>query len=185
MKMNKLKTAVFGGGCFWCVEAVFKRLRGVDEVVSGYAGGSVRNPTYEQVSGGETGHVEVIRVSYDPAAVKYETLLDVFFASHDPTTLDRQGNDVGPQYRSAIFYADDGQKTAAEDYVKKLEADGTFSDPIVTEIKQLDDFYPAEDYHQDFYDSNRNYPYCSAVIDPKVAKLRQKFAPYLKPEEQP
>jgi peptide-methionine (S)-S-oxide reductase len=182
MDMDKLQTAVFGGGCFWCVEAVFKRLRGVEEVTSGYAGGSMDNPSYEQVSAGNTGHAEVIKVSFDPAVIKYENLLDVFFASHDPTTLDRQGNDTGPQYRSAVFYANNDQKTAAENYVKKLEDDAIFNDPIVTEIKPLGKFFPAEDYHQDFYDNNKNYPYCTFVIDPKIAKLRQKFAALLKPE---
>lgn len=183
MKNENLNIAVFGGGCFWCVEAVFKRLRGVEEVVSGYAGGEMDNPTYEQVSAGTTGHAEVIKVTYNPDEIKYENLLDVFFASHDPTTLDRQGNDVGPQYRSAIYFTTTDQKQAAEDYIKKLEEDGTFNDPIVTEIKPLGKFFAAEDYHQDFYENNRNYPYCTFVIDPKVAKLRQKFASLLKPEE--
>jgi peptide-methionine (S)-S-oxide reductase len=182
MNMDKLQTAVFGGGCFWCVEAVFKRLRGVEAVISGYAGGGMDNPSYEQVSGGNTGHTEVIKMSFDPTIIKYENLLDVFFASHDPTTLDRQGNDVGPQYRSAIFYANDDQKTVAENYVKKLGHDGTFDDPIVTEIKPLGKFFVAEGYHQNFYDNNKNYPYCTFVIDPKITKLRQKFAALLKPE---
>jgi peptide-methionine (S)-S-oxide reductase len=172
----KIQTAVFGGGCFWCVEAVFKRLRGVTGVVSGYAGGNVDNPSYEQVSSGTTGHAEVIQVSYDPEILKYESLLDVFFSSHDPTTLNRQGNDVGPQYRSAIFYTDDTQKIEAEKYIKALEAGQTFKDPIVTEIKPLIKFFPAEKYHQNFYDNNQSYPYCSVVINPKITKLRQKFA---------
>lgn len=181
--MDKLQTAVFGGGCFWCVEAVFKRLRGVEEVVSGYAGGTMDNPSYEQVSAGTTGHVEVIKVSFNPGVIKYQSLLDVFFASHDPTTLDRQGNDVGPQYRSAIYYSNNEQKSDAENYIKKLAQDGTFKDPIVTEIRPLGKFFAAEDYHQDFYEKNRNYPYCTFIIDPKVTKLREKFAALLKPEE--
>lgn len=181
--MTNLKTAIFGGGCFWCVEAVFKRLKGVEGVVSGYAGGQIDNPTYEQVSSGSTGHVEVIKISYNPDVIKYENLLDVFFSSHDPTTLDRQGNDVGPQYRSTVFYEDEEQKKAAEEYIRKLDAEKTFSSPIVTGIKPVSKFFAAEDYHQGFYDNNRSYPYCTFIIDPKVAKLRAKFAPLLKPEE--
>jgi peptide-methionine (S)-S-oxide reductase len=181
--MTNLKTAVFGGGCFWCVEAVFKRLKGVEEVVSGYAGGDMEKPSYEDVSSGKTGHAEVIKFSFDPEVIKYESLLDVFFASHDPTTLNRQGNDTGTQYRSAIYYSDVDQKAMAEKYIHELDAEGTFGAPIVTEIKELGKFYPAEDYHQNFYDNNRQYPYCTFVIDPKITKLRQKFAHLLKPEE--
>jgi peptide-methionine (S)-S-oxide reductase len=175
-----LKTAVFGGGCFWCTEAVFDRLKGVESVESGYAGGSMDNPTYEQVSSGSTGHAEVIKIQYDPDLIKFEDLLNVFFATHDPTTLNQQGNDVGTQYRSAIFYSDAEQKEIAEKYIADLDNSGTFSHPIVTEVKPLENFYPAEKYHQQFYDNNKEYPYCTFVIDPKVAKLREKFAYLLK-----
>lgn len=175
-----LKTAVFGGGCFWCTEAVFERLKGVESVESGYAGGNMDTPTYEQVSSGNTGHAEVIKVEFDPEMIKFEDLLNVFFSSHDPTTLDRQGNDVGTQYRSAIYYSDDEQKTQAEKYISELDNSGTFDQPIVTELKKLEKFFPAEKYHQKFYDNNRQYPYCTFVIDPKITKLRQKFAHLLK-----
>jgi peptide-methionine (S)-S-oxide reductase len=174
--MNNLKTAVLGGGCFWCTEAVFKRLKGVENVTSGYAGGEMDQATYEEVSSGKTGHAEVIKVEFDPTQIKYTDLLDVFFASHDPTTMNKQGNDVGTQYRSIIFYADNEQRDQAEKYIERLTADGTFSDPIVTEVKALGKFFSAEGYHQNFYDNNKTYPYCTFVIDPKVAKLRQKFA---------
>jgi peptide-methionine (S)-S-oxide reductase len=178
--MSQAKTAVFGGGCFWCTEAIFKRLRGVASVTSGYAGGDAQEPTYEQVSGGNTGHAEVIRVEYDPSVIAYLDLLKVFFASHDPTTLNKQGNDVGTQYRSALFYADDDQRSQAQAYIADLRSSKTFSRPIVTELKPLGQFYPAEKYHQDFYDNNQSYPYCTFVIDPKVAKLRKEFAHLLK-----
>lgn len=175
-----LSTAVFGGGCFWCTEAVFERLKGVDTVTSGYAGGHTENPTYEQVSSGTSGHAEVIKVEFDPAVINYEDLLNVFFSSHDPTTLNRQGNDIGTQYRSAIFTTDEEQKIQAEKYVEDLEQSGTFSHPLTTEIKPLEKFFPAESYHQQFYDNNQGYPYCQIVIDPKISKLRQKFAHLLK-----
>ncbi len=177
-----METAVFGGGCFWCTEAVYQRLRGVERVESGYAGGLTDRPTYEDVSGGETGHAEVIRISFDPAQVSYETLLDVFFSFHDPTTLNRQGHDVGPQYRSAIYYTSPAQADQAAAYIRKLAADGVFSQAIVTEVRPLEKFFSAEDYHQNFYNNNRNYPYCTAVIDPKIAKLRQKFSRLLRDE---
>ena len=180
--MDKLKTAVFGGGCFWCTEAIFVRLRGVESVESGYAGGHVDNPTYEQVSNGDTGHAEAIEIKFDPSVVKYTDLLNVFFATHDPTTLNRQGNDVGEQYRSAIFYTSPYQKKEAEEFIKKLEDDGTFDDPIVTEITALNKFWPAESYHRRYYDQNQNKPYCQFIISPKIAKLRAKFAPLLKKE---
>jgi len=175
-----LKQAIFASGCFWCTEAVFKRLRGVKSVTSGYAGGSVDNPSYEQVSGGNTGHAEAVRVEYDPDEVSYETLLDVFFGTHDPTTLNRQGADVGPQYRSAIFFFDDEQKALAEGYMEKLKNEEVFDKPIVTTLEKSAGFYEAEDYHKDYYEKNPAQAYCQAVISPKIAKLRAKYAKLLK-----
>ena len=190
---GKLETAVFGGGCFWCTEAIFTRLRGVETVESGYAGGHTDNPSYEQVSMGNTGHAEAIKIEFDPSVIKYRDLLNVFFATHDPTTLNRQGNDVGEQYRSAIFYTSPDQKKDAEEFIKKLETEETFDDPIVTEVTALNPapfgarkgagFWPAESYHQRYYEQNQNKPYCQVVINPKIAKLRQKFAPLLKKNE--
>ncbi|OGE80274.1 MAG: peptide-methionine (S)-S-oxide reductase [Candidatus Doudnabacteria bacterium RIFCSPHIGHO2_01_FULL_45_18] len=179
--MSKPELAIFGGGCFWCTEAIFSRLRGVESVESGYTGGSLAKPTYEQVSMGNTGHVESIKIEFDPSAVKYSDLLNVFFATHDPTTLNRQGNDVGEQYRSAIFYTTPQQKKTAEEFIQKLADEETFDDPIVTAVSPLDKFWPAESYHQRYYEQNANKPYCQVVINPKLAKLRQKFAPLLKP----
>lgn len=164
--------ATFGGGCFWCTEAVFELLPGVKKVVSGYAGGSLPNPTYQQICTGETGHAEVIQVEYDPAAVSYEKLVEVFFESHDPTTLNRQGADEGTQYRSVIFYHNEAQHQAA---IKgKAAAQALFDDPIVTEISPLPKFYPAEGYHQDYFRNNPNQGYCAFVIRPKVSKLQKK-----------
>lgn len=180
--MSQARTAVFGGGCFWCTEAIFQRLKGVEDVVSGYSGGEIDNPSYEQVSGGNTGHAEVIKIEYDPSLISFQDLLNVFFATHDPTTVNRQGNDVGTQYRSAIFFAEPEQKAEAESFIKKLEEEKVYDDPIVTQISPLGKFYPAEDYHQKFYNNNSQYPYCTFVIDPKVAKLREKFKHLLKPE---
>jgi peptide-methionine (S)-S-oxide reductase len=177
---DHLKIAVFGGGCFWCTEAVFKRLRGVESVTPGYAGGDMDTATYEEVSSGQTGHAEVIKVEYDPAIIKFTDLLNVFFASHDPTTMNKQGNDVGTQYRSAIFFSDNVQRDEAQMYIDQLNSEGTFASPIVTELRPLGKFYSAEGYHQNFYDNNRSYPYCTFVIDPKITKLRQKFAHLLK-----
>jgi peptide-methionine (S)-S-oxide reductase len=174
------EVAVFGGGCFWCTEAVFKNLKGVSSVLPGYAGGTVPNPTYEQVSMGRTGHAEVIKVEFNPEEVPYETLLDIFFAFHDPTTLNRQGNDVGTQYRSVIFYSTPEQKQKAEEYIKKLNADAVFKDPIVTTVEPLTEVYIAEDYHKNYYELNKDQPYCKFVIDPKIKKLREKFSQYLK-----
>ena len=179
---NQLSVAVFGGGCFWCTEAIFTRLKGVESVESGYAGGHTANPTYEEVSAGHTGHAEAIKVQFDPTAVKYTDLLNVFFALHDPTTLNRQGADVGEQYRSAIFFADNGQRDAANEFIKQLETDEVYENPIVTEVKPLDRFWQAESYHQRYYEQNQNKPYCQIVINPKIAKLRAKFAPLLKTE---
>ena len=173
--MADSQTITLGGGCFWCVEAVLKPLRGVTRVVSGYANGTVPYPTYQQVCTGQTGHNEVVQVTFDPDQIALHDLLGVFFATHDPTTLNRQGADRGTQYRSGVYYADDEQREAAEAVVRELEEDGVFDDPIVTEIVPLEAFYPAEDYHQDYFANNPNQPYCAAVIAPKVAKLRRHY----------
>jgi peptide-methionine (S)-S-oxide reductase len=174
------QTATLAGGCFWCLEAVFEQLRGVKKVMSGYSGGHVVSARYEAVSTGTTGHAEVTEVTFDPAEISFRDLLHVFFAIHDPTTLDRQGGDVGTQYRSAIFYRDDEQRRTAEEVVRELEAEHTFDDPIVTKIEPLKAFYPAEEYHREYYRRNPNQPYCRAVIAPKVAKLRSKYLEKLK-----
>ena len=167
------QSVVVGGGCFWCVEAVIQRVPGVKKIVSGYSGGAVKNPTYEQVCTGTTGHAEVVRVDFDPAVVKLDTVLDVFFASHDPTTLNQQGADRGTQYRSVIFYANDAQKKAADEAVVRARRE--WSDPIVTEISPLKEFYSAEAYHQNYFNLNKDKnPYCSVVIGPKIAKLVKK-----------
>lgn len=176
------RTATLGGGCFWCLEAVFDRLQGVERVTSGYAGGHVANPTYRQVCGGGTGHAEVVRVEYDPASIDFRTLLRVFFATHDPTTPDRQGADVGSQYRSIILYESEEQRETAEAVIRELTEEGVFGAPIVTEIDELETFYPAEPEHRDYYLRNPGQGYCRAVIDPKVAKLRASFADRLKPD---
>lgn len=180
MKGSNNQVAVFGGGCFWCTEAVFERLKGVASVKSGYAGGQIQNPSYEQVSKGKSGHAEVIQIEYDPKEVGFERLLDVFFSMHNPTTRNRQGTDFGPHYRSVIFFTTPEQKIAAEAYIKKLTEDKVFKKPIVTEVKPLDKFYEAEAYHQQYYRSNPDKLYCQLVIDPKIAKLRKKFAHLLK-----
>jgi peptide-methionine (S)-S-oxide reductase len=179
---TKFETAVFGGGCFWCTEAIFTRLRGVESVESGYAGGTTENPTYEQVCRGNTGHVEAIKIEFDPSVVSYKDLLNVFFATHNPTTLNQQGNDIGTAYRSAVFYTSEDQRDQVKRFIEQLDNDGTFEDPIVTEVSPLTKFYPAESYHQRYYEQNESKPYCSFVISPKIAKLRAKFAPLLKPE---
>ena len=175
-----MESATLAGGCFWCLEAVFLRLRGVSRVESGYAGGHVENPGYRAVCTGSTGHAEVVQVDYDPAQLSFGELLEVFFAIHDPTTLNRQGADVGTQYRSAIFYHDLTQKQVAERTIAELNAQQIWDNPIVTEIVPLTKFYPAEDYHREYYDRNPEQGYCQVVISPKVAKLRQKFASKLK-----
>jgi peptide-methionine (S)-S-oxide reductase len=175
-----MATATLAGGCFWCLEAVFLRLRGVERVESGYAGGHVENPGYRAVCTGTTGHAEVVQIDYDPQQITYRELLEVFFAIHDPTTLNRQGADVGTQYRSAIFYHDDAQKQEAERTIAELGAQEIWDNPIVTEVVPLTKFYPAEDYHREYYDRNPEQGYCQVVISPKVAKLRQKFAEKLK-----
>ena len=165
-----------GGGCFWCLEAVYEELRGVSEVVSGYAGGRMRNPTYGQVTSGTTGHAEVVEITFDPAVLPLDALLDVYFAIHDPTTKDRQGNDVGPQYRSIAFYRDERQKAAIESAIARTAASGEYRGTIVTEVVPFEVFYPAEDYHQQYYALHGSEPYCSLVIAPKVAKFRKRFA---------
>lgn len=172
--------ATFGAGCFWCVEAVFVELRGVQKVESGYAGGAMANPTYEAVCTGRTGHAEVIQIAFDPQEISFRDLLEVFFATHDPTTLNRQGADVGTQYRSAIFYHNDEQKRIAEEMIATLNNEKAFPSPIVTQVVPLENYYAAEAYHQNYYADNPAQPYCNAVIPPKLAKLRQKFAARLK-----
>jgi peptide-methionine (S)-S-oxide reductase len=172
--------ATFGGGCFWCLEAVFEQVRGVQSVVSGYAGGHVENPSYEEVCGKKTGHAEVVQITFDPAAVGYRDLLGVFFATHDPTTPNRQGADVGPQYRSVIYTHDDEQRRAADAVIAELAAEQVFPNPIVTEVAPLTRFYPAEGYHQGFYRANPMQGYCMAVVSPKVAKFRKQFQQLLK-----
>jgi peptide-methionine (S)-S-oxide reductase len=168
--------ATLAGGCFWCLEAVYDRLRGVESVESGYMGGQRPDPTYEAVCNGDTGHAEVVRVTFDPKVLSYRDLLEVFFVIHDPTTLNRQGNDVGSQYRSAIFYHTPEQKAEAEKIIRELTADKAFADPIVTEVVSAGQFYTAERYHQDYFQNNPNQPYCHYVVAPKVAKFREKFA---------
>jgi peptide-methionine (S)-S-oxide reductase len=177
----ELKLATFGGGCFWCTEAIFKRLNGVEKVVSGYSGGSVENPTYEQVCTGATGHAESIQITYDPTKVSYVDLLEVFWKTHDPTTKNRQGNDFGPQYRSVIFYHDAEQKELAESYRIRLEAEHIWDRPIVTEIEPFARFWPAEPYHQNYYDNNSSKGYCTFVITPKIEKFKKIFKERLKP----
>ena len=171
-----MEKATLGGGCFWCLEAVYDGVDGVDGVVSGYAGGDTPNPSYRQVCSGTTSHAEVVQVSFDPDVVSYRDLVEIFFTIHNPTTKNRQGADVGPQYRSIILYHDQQQKDTAEQIIDELEADGVFSDPIVTEVEPLDTFYEAEEKHQDYYRRNPGLPYCQAVIEPKLSKLRKKHA---------
>lgn len=179
--MNEnLQKATLAGGCFWCTEAVFQRLRGVNKIVSGYAGGTVPNPSYEQVCSGKTGHAEAIQITFDPSVTAYEKLLEVFWRLHDPTTLNRQGNDIGTQYRSTIFYHDENQKKIAEDLKRKLEEEKVFSDRMVTEIVPFTKFYKAEEYHQNYYEKNSYAPYCQIVIDPKIQKLYKNFKEDLK-----
>jgi peptide-methionine (S)-S-oxide reductase len=180
MSDGKNDIAVFGGGCFWCTEAVFDELRGVQSVISGYAGGTMKNPTYEQVCSGQTGHAEVIKIEFDPTQISFRDLMTVFFATHDPTTLNRQGNDAGTQYRSAILYADDEQKRQAATFIKELEGAKTFTNPVVTTLEPLGDFYPAEDDHQKFFANNPYQSYCQYTIPPKLNKLHKQFSQLLK-----
>jgi peptide-methionine (S)-S-oxide reductase len=175
MDMENEQIAVFGGGCFWCIEAVFNRLRGVKSAVSGYMGGHVDKPTYRQVCGGDTGHVEVVQVTFDPREIRFKDLLEVFFSVHDPTTLNRQGNDAGEQYRSVIFYMSDEQEREAEETIAELNEAKAFSEPVVTAVEPASTFYPAEGYHQEYFDNNRYQPYCQFVIAPKLAKFEKKF----------
>lgn len=177
-----IEKATLAGGCFWCTEAVFNRLKGVISVVPGYSGGTVVQPTYEQVCGGRTGHAEAIQITFDPSIISFQTILDVFFATHNPTTLNRQGNDVGTQYRSAIFYTTDEQKRIAEASKEQQEREGKHSDPLVTEIVPFTNFYEADDYHKNYYDNNKSAPYCTMVIDPKIQKLYKDFKENVKEE---
>ena len=173
--MARQEIATLGGGCFWCLDAVYRQLRGVTLAESGYAGGARAKPTYEQVCSGATGHAEVVQVRFDPDVISYRDLLDVFFTIHDPTTLNRQGNDVGTQYRSVIFHHSPEQKRIAEEKIAELGREKTWDDPIVTQLSPAPEFFPAEGYHQDYYSRNMAQPYCRVVIEPKVAKARQKF----------
>ncbi len=175
-----METATLGAGCFWCVEAVFDDLRGVTDVVSGYSGGHTENPTYREVCSETTGHAEVVQIEFNPEELAYADLLRVFFAVHDPTTLNRQGNDVGSSYRSAIFYHSDEQKRAAEEIIKEVTEAQIYDNPIVTEVTAFDKFYPAENYHQEYFANNPAQPYCAAVVAPKVAKFRKQFVSRLK-----
>jgi peptide-methionine (S)-S-oxide reductase len=175
-----MEVATIGGGCFWCLEAVYLDLEGVESVQSGYSGGTIPNPTYEAVCGGTTGHAEVVQIRFDPEVTSYREILEVFFAIHDPTTLNRQGADVGTQYRSAIFFHDPGQKEIAEDLIRSLGSEDLWGAPIVTEVSPLQEFFPAEGYHEGYFRRNPNQPYCRAVISPKVAKFRSRFSHKLK-----
>jgi peptide-methionine (S)-S-oxide reductase len=178
---TRTEVATLGGGCFWCVEATFEQLEGVERVVSGYSGGQVPQPTYRQVCSGTTGHAEVIQVHFDPERISFADLLRVFFTVHDPTTLNRQGQDVGTQYRSVVFYHSPDQKEQAEAVIRELDAEGVWSSPIVTEVSPFREFFPAEDYHQEYYRNNPNQPYCQVVISPKVAKFRKAYMDRIKP----
>jgi peptide-methionine (S)-S-oxide reductase len=179
-RSEELQKATFGSGCFWCSEAVFQQIKGVHSVVSGYSGGLTQNPTYQEVCTGQTGHAEVIQITYDPNEVSYPELLEVFWQTHDPTTLNQQGADVGTQYRSVIFYHNQGQKEQAEHYKTELDKEHAFPKPIVTEIAHYDNFYPAEDYHQNYYNLHKSQGYCAAVIRPKVSKVKKVFKDKLK-----
>lgn len=179
-EVSNNKVAVFGGGCFWCTEPVFSQIKGVKSVVSGYIGGHTLNPTYKDICNGDTGHAEAIKITYDESVISFETLLEIFFVSHDPTTPNRQGNDVGTQYRSAIFCQDQAQMVASYTMINELNADNIFNSPIVTQVNPEATFYAAEDYHQYYYDKNPGQPYCAAVATPKVMKIRAKYANLLK-----
>ena len=181
MSDGSREVATLAGGCFWCLEAVYEQLMGVESVVSGYTGGHVVNPTYEQVCTARTGHAEAVQVTFDPEVVSFKDVLGVFFAIHDPTTLNRQGHDVGPQYRSAIFYHDEQQKAVAEEMIAEIGASRVWNNPIVTEVTALSEFYVAEGYHQEYYRRNAAQPYCQIVISPKVAKFRKEYVDRLKP----
>ena len=180
MNEEILEKATLAGGCFWCTEAVFQRLNGVERVTSGFTGGKIKNPAYREIITGRTGHAEAIQIEFDPSLIGYEELLLVFFATHDPTTLNRQQNDVGTQYRSGIFYHSEEQKRTAEKVIELLEKENTFKDPIVTEVTEASSFYVAETEHQDFYNQHRQQPYCQYIIDPKITKLKKLFSDKLK-----
>lgn len=183
MNQNDMETAVFGAGCFWCVEAVFEELKGVESVVAGYTGGHVKRPAYREVCSGRTGHAEVTKITYDPEVISFEELLEVFWQTHDPTTLNRQGADEGTQYRSAVFYTNEDQQKTAEKIKQRLDESGAWDNPIVTEISPLEDFYEAEEDHQDYYRNNPEQGYCQAVIRPKLEKFRKAFGDKLKSEQ--
>ena len=176
-----LEQATLGGGCFWCLEAVYEQARGVTQVVSGYAAGEKPNPTYEQICTGATGHAEVVQITFDPQVISYRTLLEIFFTIHDPTTLNRQGNDRGTQYRSIILFHDDGQKNIAQQVMQEIVSAGIWDAPLVTQLQPLSHFYPGETYHQGYFRGHGQQPYCQAVVEPKVSKFRQKFSALLKP----
>jgi peptide-methionine (S)-S-oxide reductase len=179
MSEKRTEIATLAGGCFWCTEAVIQKLRGVDKVVPGYTGGQVPNPTYQDVCTGQTGHAEAIQVHFNPDVISYQQLLDVFFALHDPTTLNRQDADIGTQYRSAVFYHDEAQKQTVEQVIAEVNASGMHPNPVVTEVAPAAEYYVAENYHHNFYEDNKSYPYCSVVIDPKIKKLYKNFEPLL------
>ena len=178
--IKSLDTAVLAGGCFWCIEAIFSQLKGIEKVESGYCGGSVKNPSYKEVCTGKTGHAESVRITFNPAVISYKQILRIFFTLHDPTSLNRQGNDVGSQYRSEIFYANENQKEAAEQVIKEVTEEKLWDNPIVTVLEPLREFYIAEEYHQDYYKKNPLNPYCFMVIRPKIAKLRKEYLDFLK-----
>ncbi|TCO09135.1 peptide-methionine (S)-S-oxide reductase MsrA [Natronoflexus pectinivorans] len=180
MAEQNRETAILGGGCFWCLEAVFQKVKGVEEVVSGYSGGYIKNPAYREVTSGRTGHAEVVQIHFNPDAISYEVLLSIFFTIHDPTTLNRQGADVGTQYRSVIFYLSDEQKRTAEKVMAHLEEQKVYENPIVTQLVEEAQFYKAEEYHQNYFRSNPDQPYCRVVIEPKVIKFRNNFAEWMK-----
>lgn len=180
MEMRDLERATFAGGCFWCTEAVFERVRGVKDVISGYTGGSQENPTYKDVSYGRTNHAEAVEIYFDPDEISYRELIEIFFATHDPTTLNRQGPDIGKQYRSVVFYHQKDQKLTAQNYIKILTDKGVYSNRIVTEVTRIRKFYPAEDYHQDFYQNHPDHPYIQAIAKPKVTKFKKQFKDKLK-----
>lgn len=175
-----METATFAGGCFWCTEAVFLELKGVQSVVSGYIGGKTLNPSYEEICNGDTGHAEAIQISFNPNEISFEELLEIFFATHDPTTLNRQGNDVGTQYRSEIFYHNENQKEISESYIELLTRENTFGKPVVTQVSPATLFYPAEDYHQNYYNQHQEQGYCSYIITPKIEKLKKVYSDKLK-----
>lgn len=178
--MNKTQLATLAGGCFWCIESALNSIQGVEKAISGYAGGEKENPTYKEVCSGNTGHAEVVRVEFNPDMLSYRQLLEIFFSLHNPTQLNRQGNDIGTQYRSAIFFHDEAQKEEAENIIKEIEQEGIWDDPVVTEVAELNNYYSAEDYHQDYFANNPENQYCNMVVAPKLAKFKKTFADKLK-----